>query len=67
MNLKLVVYQTIFLSNIKKGTHQINLGHFELTCESYGDNLKKKKTNLKDKSRINLMLKNKNNKKNPFF
>lgn len=63
MNLKLAVYQTIFLSHIKKKTYQIRS---KLTCESYGDNFEKK-TNLKDKSRINLMLKNKNSKKKPIF
>jgi hypothetical protein len=38
-------------------THWINLGHFGLTSESWGYDLKKTKWELK--SRINLMLKNK--------
>jgi len=39
MNLKSITYLTIFLSNIEKETHYINLGHSRLTRENYRDNL----------------------------
>ena len=37
MNLKLVVYQMIFLSNIEKKTYLIYLDHSGLTCETCED------------------------------
>jgi hypothetical protein len=51
----------IFLSSIEKVTHGINLGHFGLTWKSCGYNLEKK--NWEPKSQINLMLKDKIDKK----
>ena len=64
MNLKAVVYEMTFLSNIKKETHQINLGYSASTCKSCGDNLKKKQ---KVDSRFNSILKDKIEKKINFF
>ena len=64
MNLKVVVYEMTFLSNIKKETHQINLGYSGSTCKNYRDNLLKKQ---EVNSRINSMLKDKIKKKTQFF
>ena len=64
MNLKAVVYEMTFLSNIKKETHQINLGYSASTCKSCGDNLKKKQ---EVDSRFNSILKDKIKKKINFF